>query len=497
MKYRQLFCLMVLPLVLPSAWGCHLDPSPHYAYQKQGKGAVYREEAQYGEELGAPLTQLPDITFSRLRRLPDLAKTPERQPSWWSPDEPLTNLATDYIIEGENTTLSYYSWHSDGRHILWAGKIVRNPPGTPPVDVTTFRVFGRFAVDKRSLYFDGVRTEDNEGVDVATLNDVTVGAPWYDYYEPEHATVLRDRHYLYLRGHRAEGPESFTILAQKSWDQRGKFYPLNPCLSNPYGPWDTLARTATDMIINGHSLDADIASFTVIRWIPGIVLIYRDKNGVKRFSLEEQGAELPYHSLASKDCSAPFNMLEDKVTWRKTWKGDRCETEAIPGLDPEQFHLLNGSVAQYQDRLYSVKKTVFGDSYLDVIKLDDPQLVIDKRFNAGKRHGYLLTNSGELEVFDSDGPLVLLDKEIPREREAHTEDAQYRPNWFARDNRHVYVFDGLQLYRYATVWPQYAHIEGQYYKSGYGSALSKTGGSLVTLEGRYFYDVFVPKQSHQ
>ncbi|WP_312384772.1 DKNYY family protein [Atlantibacter subterraneus] len=495
MKYFRLLCLILLPLGLTSAWGCRMDPTPHYAYQKQGKGAVYIWDDEYSEEMAAPLSYLPDINFSRLRRLPDLAKTPDKQPSEWYPDIPLTELNTDFIVEGENTTRSYFSYHSDGRHVLWAGKLVRNPPGAPPVHAATFHVFGRFAADKDSLYFDGVRTEANEGVDFATLNEINAGASWHNGYEPEQATVLRDKHYLYLRGHRVENPDSYTITAQKSWDQRGKFTPFYPCINSPYGPWDTLAHTADRMIINGHVLDADVESFSVIRWLPGTLFIYRDKNGVKRFSLREQNAELPRHALDRKDCSAPFNMLENKVTWRKAWNGNSCETEIIPGLDPEQFHLLNGQVAQYQDRLYSVKRTVFGETYLDMITLDDPQVIIDKRFNADKQHGYLLTTSGELVVFNSDGPLVLLDKEVPREREAHTEDGQYRPNWFARDNRYVYVFDGMQLYRYATVWPLYAHIEGQHYQSGYGSALSKTGGSLVTLEGRYFHDVFEPNKN--
>lgn len=65
---------------------------------------------------------------------------------------------------------------------------------------------------------------------------------------------------------------------------------------------------------------------------------------------------------------------------------------------------------------------------MEIVKLDDPNLIINKRFNAGKRHGYLLTraegwvNHSSLHVFESDGPLILLDNRSPDEREAHLND---------------------------------------------------------------------------
>ncbi|MXD08488.1 hypothetical protein FQ004_24870, partial [Escherichia coli] len=68
-----------------------------------------------------------------------------------------------------------YHWVTDGRVILWRGKIVSNPPGTPTVDIASFQAMGRFAVDKYSLYFDGQRTESNSGasrVDLATLKAI-------------------------------------------------------------------------------------------------------------------------------------------------------------------------------------------------------------------------------------------------------------------------------------------------------------------------------------
>ena len=80
---------------------------------------------------------------------------------------PVENISGEqerYIIEDEVTTIKEeYHWITDGHVILWRGKIVSNPPGTPTVDVASFKALGRFAVDKYSLYFDGQRTESNSG----------------------------------------------------------------------------------------------------------------------------------------------------------------------------------------------------------------------------------------------------------------------------------------------------------------------------------------------
>ncbi len=63
----------------------------------------------------------------------------------------------------------------------------------------------------------------------------------------------------------------------------------------------------------------------------------------------------------------------------------------------------------------------------DVVTLANPNLVIDKRFNAGRHHGYLLTKTrsdfGEEDdcgISESAGPLILMDYHVPREPEAHS-----------------------------------------------------------------------------
>lgn len=90
-------------------------------------------------------------------------------------------------------------------------KIVQNPPGTPKVDVATFRAWGRFAADKDSLYFDGERTDDNRDekqVDMDSLQQVGGSG--------DSADVLKDRHNIYFQGHWLGSAQGYSILGVKS-----------------------------------------------------------------------------------------------------------------------------------------------------------------------------------------------------------------------------------------------------------------------------------------
>lgn len=114
--------------------------------------------------------------------------------------------------------------YSDGRNILYAGEVVQNPPGTPPVDVASFKAWGDFAADKHSLYFEGKRTDDNGGrnsLDIKTLHQVEFRPP----RAPDLlGLILRDANFLYINGHRLADPESFRVLAQKSRSARKVFH---------------------------------------------------------------------------------------------------------------------------------------------------------------------------------------------------------------------------------------------------------------------------------
>lgn len=358
MHFRNVVCLLSCSLFLSSAWGCRLSAPEHNIYQKQGKGVVYLRP--YKETN----LSLPDVNYKSLRRLPNLLIDPTTLDKW-DKVPPLTDLTTDYLYEGAQAWYPHYSWHSDGRYILYAGEVVQNPPDKPPVDVASFKAWGDFAADKHSLYFEGTRTDDNGGensLDIKTLHQVKFRSPW----KPDFlGLILRDANFLYINGHRLADPDSFRVLAQKSWDRRGKFSAeFNPCVAVPFGPWDTLARTRTKIIINGEQLKADPETFTVVRWMPGSLLTWRDKNGLQRKVLNQGNLDKD----RANSC-ATFNLQEHFVSWRK---GPECQQEVLPGLDPEQFHPLSNTVAQYQDKLYTIKKTGFGENRLNIVTLDNP-----------------------------------------------------------------------------------------------------------------------------
>ena len=116
MKINKLFYLLSLSLLLQPALACRLDPPEHNAYQPWGKGAVYM---QSGEE---NVIALPELNFKRLRRLPNLA-IDYAHPKGWKEEPPLTDLTTDYVYQGAQSTYSQYAYHSDGRYIVYAGRL--------------------------------------------------------------------------------------------------------------------------------------------------------------------------------------------------------------------------------------------------------------------------------------------------------------------------------------------------------------------------------------
>lgn len=230
MHYRNVVCLLSCSLFLSSAWGCRLSAPEHNIYQKQGKGVVYLRP--YKETN----LSLPDVNYKSLRRLPNLLIDPTTLDKW-DKVPPLTDLTTDYLYEGAQAWYPHYSWHSDGRYILYAGEVVQNLPDKPPVDVASFKAWDDFAADKHSLYFEGKRTDDNGGensLDIKTLHQVKFRSPW----KPDFlGLILRDANFLYVDGHRLADPDSFRVLEQKSWDQRGKFSTeFNPCIAVPLVP---------------------------------------------------------------------------------------------------------------------------------------------------------------------------------------------------------------------------------------------------------------------
>ncbi|MCW7186332.1 hypothetical protein OHD60_09210 [Escherichia coli] len=91
------------------------------------------------------------LIFSRLWRIANLANNQEtRLLSDFNPDK----------FDCDDRNNCQHTWLTDGRSVLWSGKVLKNPPGEPNVDAASFQAFGAFAADKRSVYFDGQRTDD-------------------------------------------------------------------------------------------------------------------------------------------------------------------------------------------------------------------------------------------------------------------------------------------------------------------------------------------------
>ena len=289
-----------------------------------------------------------------------------------------------------------YHWVTDGRVILWRGKIVSNPPGTPTVDIASFQAMGRFAVDKYSLYFDGQRTESNSGasrVDLATLKAIE-----------GNSTTLVDSKNLYLSGRRQGSSSNVTVLEKRWWG-------INPRLMS--------------VNRNLYSNDLLIRSGQKIRWIPHSLLVFRDNKGMYRY---------PFGQLSGKaipvDDDVSFEVGESRVRWRKQLTSDRQWSKWIdlPGIEPEQFHLITGNIAQYKDRLYVTKLSIFGEDQLEIIPLDTPDLVIDRSFNGGKQHAYFIRQlrSKSLQIIPVNGPLTKNDR-------------------FAYDDRNVYTWTDTEV----------------------------------------------------
>lgn len=446
---RKYSILASLTILIPgTTLACSGISSSEFLYQKSGNGTKYVvEESGSDYDIHFPDILLPQVTFNQLRRVPDSLVR-----SYDSPGD-INNdfiMAAVYSRELKNGGWRF-DWLTDGQHILWAGKIVQNPPGTPKVDVATFRAYGRFAADKYSLYFDGERTDDNRGekrVDFATLQPVGGIRDAED-----NADVLKDSRNLYYRGRWLSSAQGYSIIGVKSWNQNGPIRPRTTC-DTPYnpGPWDTLFRTPTQVFLNGKALPTDPDSFAIVRWMPGTLLIYRDKNGTHRYAF-------------GKNCLDTFDIQKDKVTWitrDASTSGDDCRIETLEGVDPEHFTRLNGNSAQYKDSLYQFTYRSPLDKILVVTKIIDPELQLERGLNQYGQRLYFVGRD-DVQTFDTVGALVWLKKTDGTPSDT-----------FARDDRYLYFISNFV--------GRMARMETRDLDAAY---LSKGNRDLVTVEGIY------------
>ncbi len=318
MVKRSWLLIAALPLSISPSWGAD------FYYRQQEKGTVYVAE-QKGEK-DEILSELPDINFSRLWRIANLAnKQDSRLLSDFNPDK------FDCDDEGD----CEHAWLTDGRSVLWSGKVLKNLPGKPKVDAASFQAFGAFAADKRSIYFDGQRTDDNSGdkqVDMSTLEETDI---W---------NLLRDKNSLWHKGHWLGSADGFQILRHDSSLQ-------------------FVVQTNSQVIVNGKPLPADRKTFQIKRWMPGERLVYRDKSGERDYELED----------TSYRCT-PFNIGLNNVSWLKyeaTPAGSECIYETLAGVDPEYFYLFVQNTGLYKNQIYKVTINALGEGELVNLKPED------------------------------------------------------------------------------------------------------------------------------
>ncbi|EES6427734.1 DKNYY family protein, partial [Escherichia coli] len=143
------------------------------------------------------------------------------------------------------------------------------------------------------------------------------------------------------------------------------------------------------------------------------------------------------------DDDVSFEVGESRVRWRKQLTSDRQWSKWIdlPDIEPEQFHLITGNIAQYKDRLYVTKLSTFGEDQLEIIPLDTPDLVIDRSFNSGKQHAYFIRQlrSKSVQIIPVNGPLTKNDR-------------------FAYDDRNVYTWTDTEVRITPSPCPAKTHV---------------------------------------
>ena len=162
----------------------------------------------------------------------------------------------------DGLSYQYPAYFSDGNKVVWQGTVLQNPLNTPPVDVASLRqpfADSAFAFDTVSLYFRGIWTGLNPGLDI-------------DHLQKLGRYLISDGQYLIYRGSMVGKAAGYELLDTLSNEQEGDLR----CDAWPH----EVARTRENVYLNGMPLDVDPAHFKVTRWLPKSgTLYYRDQFG--------------------------------------------------------------------------------------------------------------------------------------------------------------------------------------------------------------------------
>lgn len=265
---------LLLSYLPQTVYACRINlPSYRYLLDKQNRLA-YAVEGIYTNDTKI-IQRLPQANTKQFHRVN------------WPP------TMTQYDTEWDEG-YSQHFYFSDNQRIYWIGQAISNPPGTPPVDAASFQARNEFAADRDSIYFNGVRTDDNHGekqVDFDTLRGIASQHGSYPG-SPSISYLHRDQRNLYLYGRYIGSANSYRIVAKKqpAYDQML----MTSCDSPPSE--QTIALTDHLVLLdgrplsyefNGKTVNADPDSFRLIDWLPGQSLQYSDQRGRHEYSYRQ------------------------------------------------------------------------------------------------------------------------------------------------------------------------------------------------------------------
>lgn len=365
-----------------------------YSYELDNQQVVYAQDAKYSQSASI-INRLIDADSKQFHRVHPLADA---------------NSWVDYM-SGDNFN-DEHNYFTDNRHVFWQGKALSNPPDSPQIDAPSFRQpFNNltFAVDRYSIYYQGQRTDDNTGykqVDLKTLQRVD-------------ENIMKDARNLYHFGRYIGTANGFDTIVSQSFGGEAFCMPTRT---------NAIYRNRDQIFVNGQPIEADVGSFAIRRWMPGLLLDYTDSNGAHtyRYGKTEQQLQQALNDHL-KYASKGFVALRDKLVYTRirvrTKDGIDWQTANVPDFNIlEPSHTINRRAIQQGQRLYVLNGDI--DDDFKPITLTTHQIELDMvirpPYTLGKTHLYF-ANDGGVQIFPLHGRFVPMS------------------DYFAHDDRYVYV----------------------------------------------------------
>lgn len=275
------------------------------------------------------------------------------------------------------------NYFTDSERVYWNGVVLNNPTDAPKVDAASFvQPFWAvaFAADKNSLYFNGVRTDDNTGewpLDVAALKQL-------DEY------VMSDGHHLYHDGKKIGAANGYQVIKTQNYGGDAV------CWAGHY----VIARNASQVFVDGNPIDAHPDSFRIKRWMPKLLLDYVDQTGAHtyRYGLSEAQFNERLRREEKASFSPDFVAAREKVLYPVDYnpQAELWNSMALPNVDPEKFVEINQRVGTDGLSLYELQGDLDKEKplRLKVTALDEPNLKMSEPLTVGRSHVYFINDEG-------------------------------------------------------------------------------------------------------